>query len=154
MIVSTLEKNILENNSSDVVGRKPFFQTNPPFLLSLIRDDHWPFLVRGVPIIHLIPHPFPRTWHRITDNLANLNVDSIRRLATVLQVFLLDSLIRWQHTRSQVDRHVTMNENALVPGTSCTWAVEYKYESLNDKCASLHLDPSFQLYQVQPCWLY
>lgn len=30
-----------------------------------ISDDHVPFLERGVPIVHVIPWPFPRVWHKI-----------------------------------------------------------------------------------------
>jgi hypothetical protein len=28
-----------------------------------IEDDHLPFLAGGVPVLHLIPSPFPRVWH-------------------------------------------------------------------------------------------
>lgn len=30
-----------------------------------IEDDHIPFLRRGVPILHLIPAPFPPVWHSV-----------------------------------------------------------------------------------------
>jgi len=30
-----------------------------------IDDDHRPFLHRGVPILHLIPSPFPSVWHSL-----------------------------------------------------------------------------------------
>ena len=70
---------------------KPFFQTNPPFLLSLVRDDHLPFVKRNVSVIHIIPHPFPRAWHQIEDNLAHLDFNSIRRLTIIFNIFLLDT---------------------------------------------------------------
>jgi glutaminyl-peptide cyclotransferase len=28
-----------------------------------IADDHVPFLMRGVNVLHLIPYPFPYVWH-------------------------------------------------------------------------------------------
>ncbi len=71
---------------------KPFFQTNPPFVLSLVRDDHLPFVVRNVPVVHLIPSPFPRNWHTAEDNLRSLNYDAIGRITRTLQIFLLHSL--------------------------------------------------------------
>jgi len=30
-----------------------------------IGDDHVPFLVRGVSVLHIIPEPFPSVWHRL-----------------------------------------------------------------------------------------
>ena len=30
-----------------------------------ISDDHVPFLQQGVPVVHVIPWPFPRVWHTI-----------------------------------------------------------------------------------------
>ncbi|RUP52359.1 hypothetical protein BC936DRAFT_145885, partial [Jimgerdemannia flammicorona] len=30
-----------------------------------IDDDHVPFLIRGVPILHIIPVPFPKMWHTV-----------------------------------------------------------------------------------------
>lgn len=29
----------------------------------MIDDDHRPFLHRGVPVLHVIPNPFPHVWH-------------------------------------------------------------------------------------------
>jgi glutaminyl-peptide cyclotransferase len=31
-----------------------------------IDDDHVPFLIRGVPVLHLIPWPFPDNWHKLS----------------------------------------------------------------------------------------
>ncbi|KAG6833071.1 hypothetical protein H0H87_011816 [Tephrocybe sp. NHM501043] len=31
-----------------------------------VGDDHVPFLERGVSILHLIPEPFPRVWHKLS----------------------------------------------------------------------------------------
>jgi len=64
------------------------FQTNPPVLLSLVRDDHRPFLVRGVPTLALIPHPFPSVWHRHTDNVRALDLTAIERFRATLTVYI------------------------------------------------------------------
>ena len=34
--------------------------------LTLYPDDHLPFLAKGVPVVHLIPVPFPSVWHKMT----------------------------------------------------------------------------------------
>ena len=39
---------------------------------SHIDDDHAPFLKRGVPVLHLIPYPFPDVWHTL--NVSDLIV--------------------------------------------------------------------------------
>lgn len=77
-------------NKKSIKGEllKPFFQESPPFMLSLVRDDHLPFLAKNVSILHLIPHPFPKYWHTIEDNIDNLKFNTIGRMATILQLFL------------------------------------------------------------------
>ncbi|CAG0878950.1 unnamed protein product [Cyprideis torosa] len=39
-----------------------------------VQDDHLPFLAKGVPIVHLIPTPFPSTWHTLGDDLTAINM--------------------------------------------------------------------------------
>jgi len=34
-----------------------------------VDDDHRPFMEAGVPVLHLISVPFPKVWHRVSDNL-------------------------------------------------------------------------------------
>ncbi|XP_014342107.1 glutaminyl-peptide cyclotransferase isoform X2 [Latimeria chalumnae] len=57
-----------------------------------IQDDHIPFLRRGVPILHLIPSPFPQVWHTVDDNEQNLHKPTIENLNKILQVFVLEYL--------------------------------------------------------------
>ncbi|XP_072491957.1 glutaminyl-peptide cyclotransferase isoform X1 [Notamacropus eugenii] len=57
-----------------------------------IQDDHIPFLRRGVPILHLIPFPFPDVWHTMDDNEENLDKPSISNLNKILQVFVSEYL--------------------------------------------------------------
>ncbi|CCF57433.1 hypothetical protein KAFR_0C04430 [Kazachstania africana CBS 2517] len=56
---------------------------------SLIGDDHVPFYERGVPILHLIPYPFPKTWHTISDDFEHLDQDEIYKWAIMLCEFAL-----------------------------------------------------------------
>ncbi|XP_056411449.1 glutaminyl-peptide cyclotransferase-like [Hyla sarda] len=55
-------------------------------------DDHAPFLQRGVPVLHLIPSPFPRVWHTFEDNEENLDSSTIDNINKILQVFVLEYL--------------------------------------------------------------
>ncbi|XP_077200346.1 glutaminyl-peptide cyclotransferase [Paroedura picta] len=57
-----------------------------------VEDDHIPFLRRGVPILHLIPDPFPKVWHTMADNEENLDKPTIDNLNKILQVFVLEYL--------------------------------------------------------------
>ncbi|XP_074844641.1 glutaminyl-peptide cyclotransferase isoform X1 [Carettochelys insculpta] len=60
--------------------------------LYLTEDDHVPFLVRGVQVLHLIPSPFPKVWHTMEDNEENLNKPTIDNLNKILHVFVLEYL--------------------------------------------------------------
>lgn len=44
---------------------KSFFPGGPVLTYGGIEDDHLPFLANGVPILHLIPRPFPHVWHTL-----------------------------------------------------------------------------------------
>ncbi|XP_038670403.1 glutaminyl-peptide cyclotransferase-like [Scyliorhinus canicula] len=57
-----------------------------------VDDDHMPFLQRDVPILHLIPSPFPQVWHRMEDNEDNLDPITIDNLNKILQLFVLEYL--------------------------------------------------------------
>ncbi|XP_055495525.1 glutaminyl-peptide cyclotransferase-like [Leucoraja erinacea] len=53
-----------------------------------VNDDHDPFAQRGVPILHIIPTPFPQVWHSLEDNEINLDPITIDNLNKILQVFV------------------------------------------------------------------
>lgn len=57
-----------------------------------VQDDHLPFLHKNVPILHLIPVPFPDQWHKETDNYENLDHSRIKDLRLILRVFLMQIL--------------------------------------------------------------
>lgn len=78
--------------SSSVVSRTPnsYFQSNS--INSFVEDDHIPFLERGVPILHLIPSPFPTVWHQITDDRKAIDMFTIENLNKILRVFVIEYL--------------------------------------------------------------
>ncbi|NXF93370.1 QPCTL protein, partial [Eubucco bourcierii] len=68
----------------------PFFQLSPA--PGPVEDDHLPFLQRGVPVLHLIPTPFPHTWHTLEDTEANLHPPTVEDLSRILVVFVAEFL--------------------------------------------------------------
>ncbi|OQV18653.1 Glutaminyl-peptide cyclotransferase [Hypsibius exemplaris] len=57
-----------------------------------VDDDHVPFQQRGVPILHLIPVPFPDVWHTLNDDEAHLDFPAIEDLNSILRVFVCEYL--------------------------------------------------------------
>lgn len=56
--------------------------------LDWIEDDHVPFKQRGVPILSLLAHPFPKVWHKVTDNYNAIDFPRTRRILHVLEEFV------------------------------------------------------------------
>jgi glutaminyl-peptide cyclotransferase len=62
-----LEKRLRDSQAFTPDGRNhgsPFMSSKPSW--GQIEDDHLPFLANGVPILHLIPNPFPKVWHLLS----------------------------------------------------------------------------------------
>lgn len=55
----------------------------------LVLDDHIPFLVRGVEVLHLIPSPFPSVWHDLSDDGAHLHMDTVKDWALLTTAWLV-----------------------------------------------------------------
>jgi glutaminyl-peptide cyclotransferase len=57
------------------------------FMGGFVQDDHVPFMARGVEILHIIPSPFPRVWHEITDDGEHLDTDTVEDWAKLVMAF-------------------------------------------------------------------
>ncbi|WFC98462.1 glutaminyl-peptide cyclotransferase [Malassezia yamatoensis] len=57
-----------------------------------IGDDHLPFLREGVPILHLIPSPFPAVWHGLADDASALDYATLFAFSKVMRVFTAEVL--------------------------------------------------------------
>lgn len=57
-----------------------------------IEDDHIPFVDRGVPVLHVIPTPFPPVWHKDSDNRANIDFATVFNLFNIFKVFVAQYL--------------------------------------------------------------
>lgn len=67
-----------------------YFQPNS--IGSFIEDDHVPFMRRNVPILHLIPTPFPEVWHKITDDRKAIDLTTVENLNKIFRVFIAEYL--------------------------------------------------------------
>ena len=57
---------------------------------NFVGDDHVPFLERGVPVLHLIPSPFPPVWHKMEDDGDHLDLPTVRDWARIVTAFTLE----------------------------------------------------------------
>lgn len=57
-----------------------------------LEDDHIPFLEAGVPVLHLIPLPFPKQWHTPQDDVSALDADTCHDLGLIIHSFLSSEL--------------------------------------------------------------
>lgn len=78
--------------SSGTIVRNPtrYFQSNS--LNAGIEDDHIPFLRRNVPILHMIPVPFPEVWHKMNDNKDAIDVTTVENISKILRIFVAEYL--------------------------------------------------------------
>ncbi|KYR02969.1 peptidase M28E domain containing-protein [Tieghemostelium lacteum] len=57
-----------------------------------VQDDHIPFLPYNIPVLHLIPIPFPSVWHTEKDTIENLDETVIEDLSKIFKVFVASYL--------------------------------------------------------------
>lgn len=57
-----------------------------------VEDDHIPFLRRGVPVLHIIPTPFPQFWHTMDDTEENMHRPTVENLTKIVAIFLTEYL--------------------------------------------------------------
>ena len=56
---------------------------------SMIQDDQVPFYDSGLRnILHMIASPFPSVWHKLSDNIEALDMNTIDYLNKFLRVFV------------------------------------------------------------------
>ncbi|CAD7079794.1 unnamed protein product [Hermetia illucens] len=101
MLLVSIEERLAEGNFmsdytvsvSSAASRKMtnrYFQTMSSN--ALIEDDHIPFLKRGLPILHVIPIPFPECWHKECDNGDLIDYETTENLNKIFRVFVLEYL--------------------------------------------------------------
>lgn len=48
--------------------------------------------ILGVPILHIIPSPFPKVWHKVSDDRTAIDVNTIENLNKIFRVFVAEYL--------------------------------------------------------------
>lgn len=83
---------MVKYGNSGITNRytKGYFQSQA--LPSNIEDDHIPFLHRGVPILHLIPVPFPTEWHTLKDDWHAVDLTTTENLNCLIRIFVAEYL--------------------------------------------------------------
>ncbi|KAK4031542.1 kinase-like domain-containing protein [Parachaetomium inaequale] len=76
-------------------GPKPFLPESGKMATqfngrSYVGDDHVPFMMRGAPVLHLIPSPFPDVWHTMDDDGAHLDIPTVKDWARIVTAFVLE----------------------------------------------------------------
>jgi glutaminyl-peptide cyclotransferase len=66
--------------------------TAASFPSDVMQDDHIPFMVRGVEVLHLIPIQFPAVWHQIEDDGEHLDGPTVEDWATLTTAFTAEWL--------------------------------------------------------------
>lgn len=84
---------LIKQGNSGVVNRSGQQQYFQPHSVGMgIEDDHIPFMKRGVPILHVIPTPFPEVWHKMGDDGECIDYDTVENLNRILRLFVVEYL--------------------------------------------------------------
>lgn len=88
------DANVLYPSSSvsSSSSRPRSFFRNGPVTMGGIEDDHLPFLAHGVPILHVIPTPFPSVWHTLKDDASALDWPTDYAWAMILRLWTAEYL--------------------------------------------------------------
>lgn len=77
---------------SGVTDKRDFTYFREGTIATFIEDDHIPFLQRNVPVVHVIPVPFPNVWHTLKDDRSIVDYQTVENLNRVLRLFVLQYL--------------------------------------------------------------
>lgn len=78
--------------SSGTITRSPTRYFQKRSVNAGIEDDHIPFLRRNVPILHMIPVPFPDVWHKLEDNSDAIDATTVENINKILRIFIAEYL--------------------------------------------------------------
>jgi hypothetical protein len=93
------KKDARDNEKKDSSGKQKgvnkaeegwFASPDKFFMGGRIGDDHLPFYNFGVPILHLIPMPFPHVWHTIDDDSDHLDMATMVEWAQIMTIFVAE----------------------------------------------------------------
>ena len=111
--MAALERRMRANSVSALKAKpaKPFLpdegKTDLWWPGPLMQDDHVPFLKRGVEVLHIIPSPFPAVWHKMEDDGAHLDTDTVEDWSKITMAFIAE----WM----DLEGHIEIIEGAKKP---------------------------------------
>jgi glutaminyl-peptide cyclotransferase len=89
--MAAIERRLRELKELETSPPAPFLpdeNKKPPAIgRGYVEDDHIPFMLRGVDILHIIPTPFPDVWHHMTDDGPHLDLPTVRDWARIVTAF-------------------------------------------------------------------
>ncbi|GAB0133238.1 hypothetical protein EsDP_00001650 [Epichloe bromicola] len=105
--MAALEKRMRDLNLLESKPGKPFLWDSQKeaeqFHHAGIEDDHIPFMLRGVDVLHLIPSPFPfDIWHKKADDGEHLDLPTVRDWAKIVTAFTAEWLDLGNHLPKKV----------------------------------------------------
>lgn len=57
-----------------------------------VADNFYNMCISDTPILHLIPYPFPKVWHKQSDNRNNIDLKTTENINKILRVFVASYL--------------------------------------------------------------
>jgi glutaminyl-peptide cyclotransferase len=84
------------DKTKNIIKSHKYFQESNEFKSyngQAIEDDHTPFLPFNVPVLHLIPMPFPSVWHTPGDTIEALDRKACEKLSKIIYKFIRNKLI-------------------------------------------------------------
>lgn len=94
--MADIEKRMRDLNLLESKPKMPFLydinKVNQMFGRSGIGDDHVPFMMKGVNILHMIPSPFPDVWHTTQDDGEHLDMPTVRDWTKIVTAFTMEWL--------------------------------------------------------------
>ena len=90
-------KKLIEIEGKHFLQGKKFFHSSAQFKNlkgQAVEDDHTPFLPFGVPILHLIPLPFPDVWHTQQDTIETLDEETCKKLTKIIFEYIKEKIVR------------------------------------------------------------
>jgi len=93
--LQSIELSLFENGLRKVKGHRSNHYFKAPENTRLhqrIEDDHIPFLSRNVPVLHVIPVPFPSVWHTRRDDISNIDWNVVEDQCLIFRCFVADYL--------------------------------------------------------------
>ena len=73
----------------------------------------------GVPVLHVIPTPFPPFWHKLDDDEERMHRPTVENLTKIMAIFLAEYLGLWTDAQSLTQELSNTESTHLCVSQSC-----------------------------------